>query len=367
MKLSDFTQGRDNNFNCIRMVAAFSVLVSHSFTLASRYDMRFGVIGSIAVDVFFITSGFLVTTSLFTRQNVIEFVWARVLRIFPALWVMLFITVFCVGACITTFSLSSYFTDPMTYLYLLKNGTLIAGMRHFLPGVFCGNPFGREVNGSLWTLPCELRCYALLAIIWIVLSINRRCREQAFRFGVVTCTGLLGVYVLYSQFFNLCPSPMFRWYFMFFTGACFFFYKEHIALSRIVFWLIVIVLLFASQNKCALYVAYILSIAYMVFFVAYVPSGIIRKYNRLGDYSYGVYIYAFPVQQTIAALVPGVSGLSMLFYSAPAASILAVLSWHFVERHALGLKTVVEGHTRRMLASGQSRLFPRRRKSEGSA
>ena len=99
MKLSDFTSGRDNNFNLIRIIAALAVLVTHSFALATGtsaaepFQKTLGMtIGSIAVDIFFITSGFLVTGSLLTRKSFIdfiEFVWARVLRIFPALLVML--------------------------------------------------------------------------------------------------------------------------------------------------------------------------------------------------------------------------------------------------------------------------------------
>jgi peptidoglycan/LPS O-acetylase OafA/YrhL len=81
--------------------------------------------------------------------------------------------------------------------------------------------------------------------------------------------------------------------------------------------------------------------------MAYVPSGQIRNYNRLGDYSYGLYIWAFPVQQSIAALIPGVSVAYMIVISATVSIILAVISWHLVERRALNLKAHYVGHTRR--------------------
>ena len=121
MKLSDFTQGRDNNFNLIRIVAALAVLVTHSFALtvgsgnAEPLRASLGMtMGSIAVDVFFIASGFLVTASLLNRQSAIDFIWARVLRIFPALSVMLFLTVFGLGAFFTSLPAPSYFANPGT-------------------------------------------------------------------------------------------------------------------------------------------------------------------------------------------------------------------------------------------------------------
>ncbi len=104
MKVADLAQGKDNNFNLIRIIAAYAVLVQHAFPLALGpktvvpLEVSLGVtIGMIAVDVFFMTSGFLVTASLLARKSTVEFVWARVLRIFPALFVMLMLTVFGLG------------------------------------------------------------------------------------------------------------------------------------------------------------------------------------------------------------------------------------------------------------------------------
>ena len=138
---------------------------------------------------------------------------------------------------------------------------------------------------------------------------------------------------------------------MFFSGAAFYVLKERIRLSCPVFWLFIIAQLSSSIiNKDAFFVLYVLTIAYILFYVAYIPSGFIRKYNQVGDYSYGIYIYAFPVQQSVAALVPGVSVLGMLLISAPATFLLAALSWHLLERRALDLKKLYAGHTRRILS-----------------
>lgn len=108
-----------------------------------------------------------------------------------------------------------------------------------------------------------------------------------------------------------------------------------------------IVLVAAIGHRYVFFVVYTLFIAYLLFFLAYVPAGHIRKYNLLGDYSYGIYIYAFPVQQSVAALVPGVSVLNMILISFPVTVFLSALSWHLLERRALSLKGRLASDTRK--------------------
>lgn len=346
MKISDFTQGRDNNFNLIRILAAFSVLVSHSFPLAGGrgsvqpfLNVIGMTIGSIAVDIFFLTSGFLLTASLLNKQSIIEFIWDRFLRIYPALYVMLLLTVFGIGLFFTTVPWSSYLTDSKTHTYLLKCSTLFAGVGRHLPGVFENNPYKNAVNGSLWTMPFEVKMYAILASIWISLSVIPKFRLKAFDIAIISSTFLAGLFI-FLAYLNITKSSgqFLRLFFMFFTGASFFILKDKIILSHTIFCFFLIALLLAMLNKHIFFLIYILTLAYLLFFIAYVPSGFIRKFNKLGDYSYGVYIYAFPVQQSTAALFPGLSVLSMVIISSVITSLFAALSWHLIEKHALMLK-----------------------------
>lgn len=124
--------------------------------------------GSIAVDVFFVTNGLFVTGSLLTRRSAREFLWARVLRVFPALLIMLLVTVFGLGPFLTSRCLPAYLADSQPYGYLLKCATLVSGVQYTLPGVFADHPFKSAVNGSLWSLPYEIRMYAIVVAVWAI-------------------------------------------------------------------------------------------------------------------------------------------------------------------------------------------------------
>ncbi len=363
MKLSDFIEGRNNNFNLIRMAAAYGVLVTHSFALAigtgaaqplhDRLGMTFG---SIAVDIFFLTSGFLVTASLLTRQRTIEFVWARVLRIFPALFAMLLVTVFGIGLFFTSLSWFSYLTDPKLYKYFLKCLTLVGGVAYRLPGVFETTPYPNAVNGSLWTMPYELWMYGILAAVWLLGCAAPRFRRKAFEVSIIAGAAWAGVYVVLAHFGVTENRLFWRLFFMFFTGSAFFVLRNRIVLSHSAFFAFLVVLLLSAYHPRLFFIVYSATLAYILFYLAYIPSGFIRAYNRSGDYSYGVYIYAFPVQQSIAASVPGVSVLSMAIYSSVITLILAALSWHLLEKHALKRKDHFANRTRKLWGWARIRM-----------
>lgn len=299
-------------------------------------------IGTIAVDIFFITSGFLVTTSLLTRQSTLQFIWARVLRIFPALLVMLFLTVFGLGTYFTSLPLRSYLTAPETYRYLLKCSTLINGVSYTLPGVFHDNPYKYSVNGSLWSMYYEMQMYCILTVIWVALRAMYKDRLEIFKLSIVVCAAAAGVLLIIRHFFYLPVETTFvRLFFMFFSGAAFYILKEYVTLSHSLFLLLIIAMLLSViASKHAFFIVYTLTITYVLFYIAYIPSGLIRHYNSVGDYSYGIYIYAFPIQQSIAALIPGVSVFAMLLISPLVAICFGAVSWHLLERRALGLKQI---------------------------
>ncbi|MDR2550647.1 MAG: acyltransferase [Desulfobulbus sp.] len=347
MRLADYTRGRDNNFNLIRIAAALAVLVSHSFPLAlgSKAVEPLGnlvgmSLGGVAVDIFFFTSGFLVTASLLTRQNVKQFAWARILRIYPALIVVVLLSVFGVGLFFTTQPATAYLADAKIYKYLLKSSTLIAGVNHLLPGVFENNPFKDAVNGSLWTMPYEVKMYIILACVWSIARLIPANKVKVFKIVLVLSAAVSGILLLLVHFKVVNTGGYFlKFFYMFFSGASFYILRDKIALSHALFFLFFLLLLVGALfNKHLFFVSYALVLGYCILYLAYIPSGTIRKYNELGDFSYGIYVYAFPVQQSIAALIPGVSAPAMMLYSSTVTLTLAVLSWLFVEKKALHLK-----------------------------
>jgi peptidoglycan/LPS O-acetylase OafA/YrhL len=346
MKLAERTQGRDNNLNLIRIIAAYAVLVSHSYVLATGMgglepftDSLGMTLGSMAVDVFFLASGLLVTGSLMAHKNLKDFFWARILRIFPGLWMMLVLTVFVLGPALSMEDFRNYFSSHETYQFFIKSATILTGAGKSLPGVFESNPFSMTVNGSLWTLKYELRMYAILALTWFFSGfMSRKFGHDFFSITVLSVTLISGVMYASACLGYARYSHQPHLFFMFFVGASFYLMRHRIELSVAVVASFLALLSVSGLWLETFKLAYALSLPYILFFVAYVPGGWIRRYNARGDYSYGVYIYAFPVQQAIMALWPDIGVAGLLLGSTVLVLPLAVLSWHLVEKPSMKLR-----------------------------
>jgi peptidoglycan/LPS O-acetylase OafA/YrhL len=126
---------------------------------------------------------------------------------------------------------------------------------------------------------------------------------------------------------------------MFFSGATYFVLRQYIRLSMIVLAPLLILLVGACfLSKTAFFAIYVFGISYITFYVAYAPRGFVRRFNGVSDFSYGIYIYAFPIQQTVVAIAPGISALSLFMWSGLATFAFAMLSWFVVEKPAQHLK-----------------------------
>jgi peptidoglycan/LPS O-acetylase OafA/YrhL len=361
-------RGRDNNFDLIRVVAAFTVLFVHSRALSGLTNASTGLTfqyfdgSAVAVDVFFFTSGFLVTGSLFGRGNFFEYAWARAMRIFPALWLMLLVTVTTLGLFVGTLPAGEFFRSPITHDYVLHCATLVNGVRHFLPGLFASNPFNAEVNGSLWTLPIEWRLYEYLAGGWVLLAFRPAWRGPAFRYGtaaaalILMATAVRIFFVEHIRASALVPT------FMFFYGAALQMWRARINLSYFRGAALLAALAAARLRPDAILPVYLVTLGPLVLHAAYLFGGPIRAYNRVGDYSYGVYIYAFPIQQTLIALIPGLSLILLNVYASALTLACAVLSWHFLEKPALDSKLAPAVATERLFERVRDGLSDWRRR-----
>lgn len=364
--LADYTKNRDNNFNLIRFIAASLVLFSHSFalTFGSRdfepMTLSLGMNwGDIAVDIFFVSSGFLITSSFFNRNNLLAFLWARILRIYPALFIAVSFCVFVVGLFFTTHGALDYLTDKQTIKFFIKNSILLLDVEYQLPGVFNQNPHADGVNGSLWTLPTELKMYGLLAMFLVVIGfINQRIRAFSAKNVILLIAVDAVALQIINHFHPILPTYFIRLFSLFFIGSAFWLWRDQLTVSHRWIGMTMPFLLVSAFNPSLFFIVYTVSLPFIIFYLAYIPTGKVRNFNRFGDYSYGVYIYAFPVQQSLIALMPDLSVTGMIFGSFVITLSLAMLSWHFIEKRALRLKNAYLqiqqfGQTRLRAFSGQ--------------
>jgi len=187
-------------------------------------------------------------------------------------------------------------------------------------------------------MPYEVRMYMLLAVLWAVIHKVFRLRGAQFARAIQVLALLSGAGLVVVHFVSSRDPTFLRLFFMFFAGAALFVSRNRVLLSTPLFLFGVAASLIAVANQQFFFVVCTLSLPYLVIYLAYANSGTARRYNTVGDYSYGIYIYAFPVQQSLAALVPGISAFAMMFASLTATLGLAALSWHFIEHRAMNLR-----------------------------
>lgn len=338
-----YSQTRDNNFNLIRFIAASLVIFSHSYPLSLGkgfpeppsllIDMSFG---HIAVNIFFAVSGFLVAKSFCDRNNLVIFLLARFLRIFPALIMAILFCVFVIGVLFTSLSITDYFFNSETYKFILKNSTLVfTNIQYTLPGVFSDNIYPKAINGPLWTLPYELRMYFLLAIIGFLGLLTNKYIFNIFVLSYI----VLFIYAHYFIDVELALSFYHAWRLSaYFLAGTFLYINRHLIPVNIYIALGFIVLSVIFWKTRLFPLLFFLMLIYVVFWFAFVPKGYIRQFNRIGDYSYGLYIYGFPIQQSIVVLYSGIDPIRLFVTSFLVTLLLAYLSWHKIEKPALRLK-----------------------------
>ena len=317
-----------NNFNLMRLIAASLVLVSHSFSLSGHgpepLDTLSGnqtSLGHLCVDVFFVISGFLITESYVRRPSPTSFLLSRALRIYPGLVVALSITAFAIGPVLSTLSVSQYFSTLASFRFVVKN--LIFDTEYILPGMFRGNPYPLAVNGSLWTLQPEVICY--LSVLFL------GSLPIAKRFGALLALGIL---VLLFFIVPVSLKNYIGFGAAFAGGACMFLWRP--ALNGVV------AAACATACLASMFIGGFVPIcaiagAYLVVYLGCARRLLLPDLTmHFGDASYGIYIWAFPVQQIVAAFTGShFSWWENTLAAAPITIILALGSYWFIERPAL--------------------------------
>jgi peptidoglycan/LPS O-acetylase OafA/YrhL len=339
--LGDLASRRDNNFNLIRIIAAAAVLISHSYPLALGHDAveplsdLIGLsLGEVAVITFFCVSGFFISLSRDRAGSTINFFTARFLRIYPGLTFVLLVSVFLIGPLFTTLSTSEYFRSGETYGYLTHN-LMLFNMKYQLPGMFEMNPWP-GINGSLWTLFFEVAFYILVGALGAFSVCSERRRFSGFLVLYaalyITFKGLRLNSALFHDFYG--TEAFFMWSLPFVLGMSFYQYRQHI--HHRLFGLLPFAVLAACTWRTPFFFEFgVLAWTYLILYLGFASQPVIACYRHLGDYSYGVYIYAFPVQEILAHLFKGISPVSMILLGFPVVLLAAVFSWHFIEKPAM--------------------------------
>lgn len=338
--IADYTGRPENNYLLLRFIAALMVIYGHSYALTNlpgRGDLVSRVLpftysGDLGVYIFFVISGFLVTASYLNRAGFTDYLKCRVLRIVPGLAICLALTVFLLGPLVSRLPADTYFSSHDTYSYFTGNLSLIKTV-YKLPGVFLGLPQDGAVNGSLWTLPAEFRLYLIVGLLGACGLLARRRLYLAVGLGLAA-VALFAPPDL-ALMFNKVP---FRTLFLYFlAGSMLRVYADRVPLSGVALAALAALSLLLLKTP-AYHWMLGATLAYGTLWVAYVPD--LHWFNRAGDYSYGLYIYAFPISQTFKQYFWHIDPLLLFPCTALATLACAAFSWHLVEQPALRLKRV---------------------------
>jgi peptidoglycan/LPS O-acetylase OafA/YrhL len=194
------------------------------------------------------------------------------------------------------------------------------------------------VNGSLYTLPFELRLYVAVALMGVTGLLTRR-RAALAVMAVATAVALARPEWIDRLFDAGRDQHVAQLALLFALGMLAYLWRERIPVSRAV-GLALLVLVAIDPGGLVRETLFAPVLAYLVLVFAYHPRLRWRAYQRAGDYSYGLYVYAFPIQQTLIERIPGIAPAALFALALPLTLALAVVSWHALERPLLGLKSL---------------------------
>jgi peptidoglycan/LPS O-acetylase OafA/YrhL len=334
------------------------VIVGHAYHLLGRSaEVPFLLgypISTFGVVIFFSISGYLITRSWATKRDVVSYSAARLLRILPGLIAVVLVSAFVIGPLVTTHRVDRYLTDPLTYDYL---SNIWMKPNYLLPGVWFDLPYPIAVNGSLWTLPAEFFCYIVVPLVCV--------RLLWLRAGVVAGLLALSIWlslhpitgheVIYGSRLTDAAS---MWVF-FAAGALVATAEERwgprIFRTDAAVAVFSVFLLLLSLRPAWMPYFGCLTLPYVVLVVGRASTPYVRRASRFGDFSYGLYLWGFVVQQAVVDAF-GVRRMALDLPVVLAISMgVAVLSWHLIEQPSLRLKSRI---TRERRAQGAAAPVP---------
>jgi peptidoglycan/LPS O-acetylase OafA/YrhL len=354
-------KGIGPGFDTVRLVLALSVVFIHCSLLRvpspeialepilPMVPLQRWAFDFVPVPMFFALSGFLVAASA-ERLSLGQFLVNRSLRIFPALGFQVVFAMLVLGPLLTSLPLAQYWSDPLLARYALN---IVGSIHYELPGLFLGNPEPGIVNGSLWTVPHEISCYLLLGACVLVGLFRHRflmLLTTLVLFGMA-----IGIYLCDSAGITLPLHDKLTYLFvtrgaarlapLFISGIVLYQYRDRIpyrlsyaALGAVGY---VVLAAFGSPGWIANPIFTFLTAPVFAYGVVYagLSSALVIGPLKKADYSYGIYLAGFPLQQALIQLMPWLKNPAVFFaLSAAAAGTIAAISWHLVEKPILKLR-----------------------------
>jgi peptidoglycan/LPS O-acetylase OafA/YrhL len=212
---------------------------------------------------------------------------------------------------------------------------------------FVSNPLPNMVNESLWTIQYEFLCYLLVPLVGLAGLVKRRwfvlaCFLATYVLFVLKQAKLVDMYG-YDNEWNLVlpyPSELPRFFAFFFAGACFYLYRDRIVRSRLLTALCIALLALTAWWGWGLSLLLPLAGTYLLFYIAYHPRIRFYRFAKTGDYSYGLYLYGWPVQQLVLYFfAPYLNAHRLFLLAFPLTLAAAYFSWHVVEKRFLKMKS----------------------------
>lgn len=318
------------------------VLLSHAPEIADGNRSRelltqlFGSIsfGELAVDGFFLLSGYLIVKSWANEPSILIFLQKRVVRIYPG-----FIVASIVGALVV----GPLGASPVEYFSQFRTWAFIKGIVYLqstiTPPVFAGqsNP---AVNSSMWTIFFEFLCYLMVLVLGVLGATKRRKIWLMLSVYAVSlfCLHKFGYLELNGERYIAIARNLVRLASVFFVGGCFYLFRDQIKFVPKLGMLACVILFFGLFSAKAAEIFLAVCGGYLLFYLAHAPIPSLRKFNELPDISYGLYLYGWPVQKLLFWYWPSLSPWAVFPLSLAASAALGFVSWHIVEKPSLKLK-----------------------------
>lgn len=280
-----------------------------------------------AVDSFFILSGFLIVNSWHSRPHTFTFLSSRILRIYPGFITASLVCAFIVGP---LYGAPDYYQkfDWKTFFFNLIQLKLAGA-----PVVFPGSPYP-VLNGAMWSIPYEFKCYLLVLFFGITALFKK---EWAWPMLLIASTVVHIINRTSST--NIPLDIYFRCLMTFSSGGCFYLYQRHIKWSNKYAWIALLLLVLSLPLKALAEPALCVFWGYAILYYAKNGKALLG-FNRLPDMSYGIYLYAWPINKIILWHYPNANTAIAVIAVFALSIVCGAISWYCVEKPFMKLKKV---------------------------